>query len=89
MKKLAWGTILACILCSASLAAEPEAAGTAGTTATTGAEGGASKGADPAGWGNSSDKATLATVTTIVILTGIGMAAILSGSDDETTTTSH
>jgi hypothetical protein len=89
MKKLTWGIIFVCILCSASFAAEPDPAGTTGTTATTGAEGGAAKGADPAGWGNSTDRATVITVTTIVILTGIGMAAILSGSDDSTSTTGH
>ncbi|MGH8768706.1 MAG: hypothetical protein ACREVZ_07985 [Burkholderiales bacterium] len=86
MKKLTWGTIFVCILSSASLAADPDAAGTAGTS---GADGGASTGAEAAGWGGSSDKATVATVTAIIVLTGVAMAAALSGSDDSTSTTNH
>ncbi|MGH8759631.1 MAG: hypothetical protein ACREVW_09005 [Burkholderiales bacterium] len=83
MKKLTWGTIFVCILSSASLAADPDAAGTSG------ADGGASTGAEAAGWGGSSDKATVATVTAIIVLTGVAMAAALSGSDDSTSTTQH
>jgi hypothetical protein len=83
MKKLTWASILVCILSSASLAAEPDAAGTSG------AGGGASKGADTAGWGGSGSMSMTATVTTIVVLTGVVMAAVLSGSDDPASTTSH
>ena len=81
MKKLTWGIIFVCILSSASLAADPDAAGTAGTS---GADGGASKGAEPVGWGGSSDRRTVVTVTAIILLTGVAMAAALSGSDSTT-----
>jgi len=83
MKKLTWASILVCILSSASLAADPDPAGTSG------AEGGASKGADTAGWGGSGSLSTTATVTTIVIVTGVVIAAVLSGSDDPTPPPQH
>ncbi len=78
MKKLTWATIFVCILSSASFAADPAPAGTSG------AEGGASKGAEATGWGGSSDSRKVATVTVILLLTGVAMAAALSGSDSST-----
>jgi len=81
MIKLTWGAVFLYIFSCASLAADPDAAGTPEPA------GGASKGAAPTGGGVSTITGVVVTVGGIAVLTA---ALIAAGKSGETqTTTNH
>jgi hypothetical protein len=81
MKRLTWGSIVLCIFASASLAADPDAAGTSNSA------GGASKGA--VGTGKISKfSGVVVTAGGLAVLTAAVIAAS-AGSGNGATTTNH
>ena len=82
MKRLTWGSIVLCIFASASLAADPDAAGTSNSA------GGASKGAVGTGGKISKFSGVVVTAGGLAVLTAAVIAAS-AGSGNGATTTNH
>ena len=83
MKKLAWVPIFLCVFSSAGLTVDPDASGTSGTA------GEASQGAVATRGGMSSCLAIVVIATGLTVATGAVIAAVVSGGNGATPTSTH